>query len=117
MHVAVLQGCRFHFAQVKLSVRAGNREQFRSTRKKFRTAAFIRLDVGTLMANDAMEWSAKLGERQRIRGSSVQNDENFAFGLENFTRKLADSACPLVFPVGGVRVHVRLFERAPRCGS
>jgi hypothetical protein len=46
---------RFGLAKIDLAVSASNQEQFRSAGEKFRRPAFVGLNVGILMADNALE--------------------------------------------------------------
>ena len=67
---------------------AGQGEEFTPAGEKFRRAAFVRVDVGDLVAEDALVALAKGGEREGVGGGAVEDKKSFAVGLENLTEEI-----------------------------
>ena len=94
MHVAVT-GQHFRgMVEVEFAVGPADPVQLGAAGKKFRRAAFIRLDVGALVAKDAVKWLTKLRQGEGIGGRTVENEERFAVGFEDLAHALRDLIRP-----------------------
>src|SRR5216684_2428907 len=92
---------RLRFANVDLvchwtdslprAVGAANQQQLRSSREKFRRAAFIGLNVRMLVADDAMKRLAKLCERECVGRGAVKNKIYVTIRLENLAHEIANT--------------------------
>src|SRR6266436_3920403 len=100
---------RLRFANVDLvchwtdslprAVGAANQQQLRSSREKFRRAAFIGLNVRLLVADDAVERLAKLRQRESVGRGAIENKKHLTVGLENLAHKIANTRGPSILAV------------------
>src|SRR6266581_4276011 len=98
---------RFCVTNVDLTICAVDQKQFRSAREKFRRAAFVGLNVRTLVTDHALERFAQLRERQRVRCRAGENKINIAVALENSWRStIISSVCYASFCAGSIRTHL-----------
>ena len=117
MQFGLAKDCRFRFVDVDLAVSSPRDEQFRSG-EKFRRATLVGLDVCMLMANDAVEWLAKLRQRQRIRCGTIENKKYFAIDFEHLAHKVAGLSGPSIIAVGWCRlIGIRPLQRIPSFGT
>ena len=98
MQIALLQDRRFDRREVELAIRAARREQLRAAGEELRRAAFIRLDMRMLVADDAVKRPAELREREAVRGRAVEDEEHLAIRLENLAHQIAHALRPLISP-------------------
>ena len=105
--------CGGDIAQIQFPVFARRRDQLGASGEKFRRATFIGLAVGPLVANYAVIRAAQMREGERVGGSAVENEEDFAVLLENFADPRDNAPGPSVVTVGNFRVSIRFRERVP----
>ena len=55
-----------------------------------------------------------MGQRQRIRSSTVENEKHFAVLLKNLAYALDDAPSPKIIAVGYLGVDIRFRESVPR---
>ncbi len=113
MQVALFQDRRSNRGEVELAIRARDRDELRAAGEEFRPATLVRLDVGVFMAENAVIGAAELCERETVGRGAVEDEKNFAVGLEDFAHQLGDAARPLILTVGRRGRGVRLLERGP----
>ena len=82
MHFRLTRNQRLRLVDVDLASVTANQKQLCAARKKFWSAAFISLNVGLLVTNNAMKRLAKLRQRERICGSPIENQISVAIGFE-----------------------------------
>ena len=73
---------RRRLREIDFAILAAEQEQLGPAGKEFRRAAFVCLDVCPLVAENAVERLTELGERERVGGRAVEDDERLAIGLE-----------------------------------
>src|SRR5437879_13468790 len=102
---------RLRFADVDLAVRAADHEQLRSSREKFRRAAFIGLDVRVLVANDAVERLAKLRQRECVGRGAIKDKKHLTVGFENLAHQITDARWPTIIAGRRCRADMRRLQR------
>src|ERR1700730_16121492 len=107
MQLGLPRDDRIRFADVDLAIRAANQQQLRSSREKFRRAAFIGLNVRMLVADDAVERLAKLRQRECVGRGAIENKKYLAIRFKNLTHKIANTRGPSILAVGRRLIRVR----------
>ena len=113
MHVAVT---RDHFrgrGEIDLAIGAADPEQLRAAGKKLRRAAFIRLDVRTLVTKNAVKRPAKLREGERVGPGAVEDEKGFALSLENLIDLIANPSRPAILAIRSSGFLVGLDQGGP----
>ena len=104
---------RFCVTNVDLTICAVDQKQFRSAREKFRRAAFVGLNVRTLVTDHALERLAQLCECQRVSCRSGQDKINIAVGLKDFTDSIAHARSPPVLAIRWREMCIGLLQCGP----
>jgi len=103
--------------EIEFPIFARNSEEFAASGKKFWRAAFVGVDVGAIMTDRALVWSAQLGERKRVRGGAVEDEKGFAVGLKNVAQLFLQLAGPTIGSVGNFGGAVGFEKRMARLGT
>jgi len=85
----------------ELAGRARQREQLAAAGEEFRGAALVGVDVGDLVAENALMAGAESGEGKSVGGSAVEHKECLAIGLEEIAEQLLRAGRGGVFAVAG----------------
>jgi hypothetical protein len=80
-------------------VRGG--EQLRAVGEEFRRAAFVGLDMRRVRTDHAVIGLAERGQRQRVGGGAVEDEEHLAIGLEQPPEAVGRGLRPGIGAVGG----------------
>ena len=98
------------------TVLARELEQLGAVAEELRRTAFIGLDVGHAVAEDAVVALGGMGESERVRGGAVEDEEHLARRLEDLADRVRRASGPLVVAVGGDVMGVGLGEGGPGFG-
>lgn len=90
---------------------AGEREEFAAAGEKFGGAAFVGVNVGDLVAEDALVAVAEGGEGEGVGGGAVEDEEGFAVGFEDLPEELLRAGGRGIVTVGGDGVGIGGVER------
>ncbi len=102
---------RLHRVGRQLAVGALGGQQLGTVGEELGAAALVRLDVRQLMADDGVVRLAQRGQRQRIGGGAIEDEKDFAIGLEQIADAVAYALRPGIVAVGGlVAAAVRFQE-------
>jgi len=85
----------------EFAVGAGEREELAAAGEELGGAAFVGVDVGDLVAEDALVTLAEGGEGEGIGGGAVEDEKCFAVGFEEIAEELAGAGGGGVVAVGG----------------
>ena len=71
VHLGMTHDRCFCFLDVDLAILPADQDKFAAAREKFRRPAFVSLNVGIWMTDNAVKRLTKLSQRKRVCGRSV----------------------------------------------
>ena len=102
----------------KLAVGARRHQQFRAVGKELRRAALVGLHMGRGRADDAMVGLAQGGQRQGVRGGTVEGEEHLRIRLvEQVAERVRCPLRPGILAIGGHRTAIGRFGGGPGLGA
>src|SRR5438270_13208176 len=100
MHVAASRSCLADTGWVQLALPARNRNQLDTTRSVLGAAAFVSMNMGIGVANNAVIGLAQACQGQRIGGCAGHDQKDPAIGLEELLETRLSTRGPVVIAVG-----------------
>jgi hypothetical protein len=100
-----------HALRGQLAVPVRREQQFRAVGEEFRRTALIGGDMGRVGADNALIGLAQRRQSQRIGCRAVEDEKDFAVGLEHRAQAVAHRQCVVVIAIGGLEAPVGGVER------
>ena len=100
-----------------LPVLAVDDQQLRAVGEELRRAAFVGLDVRQLVADDAVIRLAERRQRQGVGRRAVEDEEDFAIGLEQLAERIAGPLGERIVAIGGRVRALAARECVPGFGA
>jgi len=106
--VDILSFCneRLHRRGRQLSLRTRAEKELRPVAKEFRRPAFIRLNMGGVVGNNAVLRLTKRSQREGIGCRSVENEKNFALGFKVGSKKITSFFCVAIHAVRCLKAFI-----------
>ena len=117
MDVGAFLDHAFDARRIDLAVLAGDLQDLGAVGKELRRPAFVGLHMGQFVAEDAVIGLAHGGEREGVGRRAVEDEEDFAVGLEDFADEVRRAGRPRIVAVADGVVVIGFRERSPGLGA